>query len=56
MLVLQSVPPDQPPRCTLREDRIRGTTDSWRQWAESREVEEWIAGVASVLDNGWNEQ
>lgn len=32
------------------------TTDSWRSWAENREVEEWLVGVSGVLENGWNEQ
>ena len=29
---------------------------SWKNWAEMREVEEWIQSVAGVLDQGWNEQ
>jgi len=31
------------------------TTESWRQWAEQREVDEWIAGVAGVLEHGFSE-
>ncbi|EPQ59552.1 actin-like protein Arp4p [Gloeophyllum trabeum ATCC 11539] len=50
------VEPAQPPKFTLREDRMAKTTDSWRIWAESREVDEWIQSVAGVLDQGWNEQ
>ena len=44
------------PRFELREDRARGTTDSWRSWYESREVEDWVQSVGGVLDQGWNEQ
>ncbi|KAI0921526.1 hypothetical protein AcW2_006470 [Taiwanofungus camphoratus] len=44
------------PRFELRQDRVAGTTDSWRAWAEAREVDEWIQSVAGVLDQGWNEQ
>jgi actin-like protein 6B len=40
----------------LREDRIPGTTESWKVWCENREVDEWIQSVAGVLDQGWNEQ
>ncbi|KAG6833774.1 hypothetical protein H0H87_001206 [Tephrocybe sp. NHM501043] len=45
-----------PPRFTLREDRVAGTTESWRAWAESREVEEWVHSVSGVLEQGWNDQ
>ncbi|KAG1725955.1 actin-domain-containing protein [Suillus occidentalis] len=38
------------------EDRISGTTNSWRSWCENREVDEWIHSVAGVLDQGWNDQ
>ncbi|KAF7331924.1 hypothetical protein MKEN_00072700 [Mycena kentingensis (nom. inval.)] len=44
------------PQFALRQDRLKGTTDSWRFWAEAREVEEWIQSVAGVLDHGWNDQ
>ncbi|KAJ3778363.1 actin-related protein Arp4p [Lentinula raphanica] len=44
------------PRYTLREDRLAGTTQSWREWYEAREVEEWVQSVAGVLDQGWNDQ
>lgn len=54
--ITQPVEPGAPPRFTLREDRISGTTESWRVWCESREVEEWIQSVAGVLDQGWNDQ
>ncbi|OJA15304.1 hypothetical protein AZE42_00956 [Rhizopogon vesiculosus] len=50
------VEPGAPPKFTLREDRIPGTTESWKAWCESREVDEWIQSVAGVLDQGWNEQ
>ncbi|KIJ56525.1 hypothetical protein M422DRAFT_197463 [Sphaerobolus stellatus SS14] len=49
------VPPSKPPQFTLREDRLRLTTPSWRQWAEQREVDEWIAGAAGVLEHGFSE-
>lgn len=45
-----------PPNFVLRQDRIGYTTDSWKLWAEAREVDEWIGGVAGVLEQGWNEQ
>lgn len=50
------VEPGAPPKFSLREDRLSGTTESWRVWCESREVEEWIQSVAGVLDQGWNDQ
>ncbi|KAF8450789.1 brg1-associated factor b [Boletus edulis BED1] len=50
------VEPGAPGQFTLHEDRLAGTTDSWRSWYENREVDEWIQSVASVLDQGWNEQ
>ncbi|KAJ7117406.1 actin-related protein Arp4p [Mycena crocata] len=45
-----------PPRFTLREDRVQGTTESWRTWYEAREVDEWIQSVAGILEQGWNDQ
>ncbi|KAJ7179318.1 actin-related protein Arp4p [Mycena filopes] len=45
-----------PPRYTLREDRVKGTTASWRAWYETREVDEWTQSVAGVLEQGWNDQ
>lgn len=45
-----------PPQFILREDRIVGTTNSWRAWAEGRELDEWIQSVAGVLEQGWNDQ
>ncbi|KAF9534416.1 actin-related protein Arp4p [Crepidotus variabilis] len=50
------VDPGQPPNYTLRQDRLTGTTESWRKWAEEREVEEWVQSVAGVVDQGWNDQ
>jgi len=44
-----------PPRYALRDDRIPGTTNSWRMWAERKEVEDWIQCVAGVLEQGWND-
>ncbi|KAF8897287.1 actin-related protein Arp4p [Infundibulicybe gibba] len=57
-LIIHKVPvePGAPPRFSLREDRIQGTTNSWKAWAESREVDEWTQSVAGVLDQGWNDQ
>ncbi|EMD40548.1 hypothetical protein CERSUDRAFT_111146 [Gelatoporia subvermispora B] len=46
----------QPPKFTLRQDRVDKTTVSWRKWAEEREVEEWMQSVAGVIDQGYNEQ
>ncbi|KAK0498542.1 actin-related protein Arp4p [Armillaria luteobubalina] len=50
------VEPNNPPKYTLREDRLVGTTDSWRQWYEAREVDEWLQTVGGVLETGWNDQ
>ena len=50
------VDPNTPPQVALRQDRIAGTTASWRTWAESRELDEWIQSVAGVLEQGWNDQ
>ncbi|KAF9246972.1 actin family [Melanogaster broomeanus] len=50
------VEPGAPPQFTLREDRLAGTSESWKSWYEGREVDEWIQSVAGVLDQGWNEQ
>ena len=44
------------PNFTLRTDREGGTTETFRKWYEDKEVEEWIQGVAGVLDQGWNDQ
>jgi actin-like protein 6B len=54
--MVKPVEPNALPHYTLREDRIAGTTNSWRAWAENREVDEWIQSVAAVLDQGWNDQ
>lgn len=54
--IIQPVESGAPPKFTLREDRISGTTESWKVWSENREVDEWIQSVAGVLDQGWNEQ
>lgn len=43
------------PQFTIRQDRVAKTTESWRQWAEEREVDEWIQHCAAVLDQGWND-
>ena len=32
-----------------RADRVEGTTQSWRDWAEGRVVEDWIEGCAEVM-------
>lgn len=54
--VPKPVDPGADPRFNPREDRLQGITSSWRNWAENREVDQWIHSVASVLDQGWNEQ
>ncbi|EIW82242.1 brg1-associated factor b [Coniophora puteana RWD-64-598 SS2] len=56
ILSKQPVEPSAPPQFTLREDRVAGTTDTWRSWYENKEVDEWIQTVAGVLNQGWNEQ
>ncbi|KAH6915145.1 brg1-associated factor b [Coprinopsis sp. MPI-PUGE-AT-0042] len=57
-LIASKTPVDigQKPIFTLRQDRIAQTTDSWRLWAEAKEVDEWIQTVAAVSDQGWNDQ
>ncbi|TFY65097.1 hypothetical protein EVJ58_g2198 [Rhodofomes roseus] len=52
----QPVDPGSTPKFELRQDRIAGTTATWKAWAEAREVEEWVQSVSGVLDQGWNEQ
>ncbi|KAF8351130.1 actin-related protein Arp4p [Amanita rubescens] len=56
-LIANKIPvePMAPPRYALRDDRIPGTTNSWRMWAERKEVEDWIQCVAGVLEQGWND-
>jgi len=44
------------PIFTYRQDRASATAESWKVWAEQREVEEWMASVAGVLEQGWTEQ
>lgn len=44
------------PQYVIRQDRIAGTTDTWRTWADNREVDEWMQNIAGVLDQGWNDQ
>ncbi|KZW03930.1 actin-related protein Arp4p [Exidia glandulosa HHB12029] len=57
-LVSQKQPVDvnAPPNYVPRQDRVSYTTDSWKLWAEAREVDEWVSGVAGVLEQGWSEQ
>ncbi|KAI0637838.1 actin-like protein Arp4p [Trametes polyzona] len=57
-LIASKTPVDAgvPPKFQLREDRVAGTTDTWRAWSEAHEVDEWIQSVAGVLPQGWNEQ
>ncbi|KAJ7591293.1 actin-related protein Arp4p [Mycena floridula] len=57
-LIANKVPvePNTPPRFNLRQDRIHGTTASWKEYAEAREIDEWTQSVAGVLDQGWNDQ
>jgi len=45
-----------PPQFALRTDRVAQTTESWRVWAEAKEVDEWIQSVAAVMEQGWNDQ
>ncbi|PSR73659.1 hypothetical protein PHLCEN_2v10578 [Hermanssonia centrifuga] len=52
----QTVDTSVPPRFTLRDERVPGTTETWRAWYEAKETEEWIQSVAGVIDQGWNEQ
>ncbi|KXN87872.1 Actin-related protein 4 [Leucoagaricus sp. SymC.cos] len=49
------VDPNMPPQFTVRQNRVTKTTESWKQWAEEREIDEWIQHCAAVLDQGWND-
>jgi len=44
----------QPPNFTVRDDRMSTTTDSWKSWAEQREVDEWLLSVGGILEQGWS--
>jgi hypothetical protein len=44
-----------PPQFTVRQNRVTSTTETWKRWAEEREVDEWIQHCAAVLDQGWND-
>lgn len=57
-LIASKMPVDlhQMPRYTLRQERVAQTTESWKSWAEQKEVEEWIQSVAAVPEQGWNDQ
>jgi len=44
-----------PPRFTVRKNRLASTTATWENWAEEREIDEWIQNCAAVLDQGWND-
>ena len=48
--------PFQLPNFTLREDRASVTTESWKTWAEQKEVDEWLMSVAGILEQGWSDQ
>ncbi|KAJ3537367.1 hypothetical protein NMY22_g5619 [Coprinellus aureogranulatus] len=57
-LIASKMPVDlqQMPRYTLRQEKVTQTTESWKVWAEQKEVEEWIQSVAAVPEQGWNDQ
>lgn len=42
--------PGDEPRPTLREDRLPGTTASWRAWAEENVVDNWKETCAEVIN------
>ncbi|KAF8322030.1 brg1-associated factor b [Clavulina sp. PMI_390] len=52
----KTVEPGVPPEFTLRENRKAQTADSWLQWTQDREVDEWMQHTSGVLETGWNEQ
>ena len=47
--------PNATPDYTVRLDRQQSTTESWRDWAHHREIEEWLAHTNAVLEKGWND-
>ncbi|TRM68368.1 actin family [Schizophyllum amplum] len=52
----QPVEPNADPRFTLRQDLYQKSTKTYRDWAEAREVDEWLQSVGGILDSGWNDQ
>ena len=52
----QPVEPNADPRFTLRQDLFEKSTKTYRDWAEAREVDEWLQSVGGVLETGWNDQ
>jgi hypothetical protein len=32
------------------------TTDSWKSWAELREVDEWLLSMAGIFEQGWDKK
>ncbi|KAL9712470.1 Actin- protein 4 [Leucoagaricus gongylophorus] len=50
-----AVDPNMPPQFTVRKSRLGRTTATWENWAEEREIDEWIQHCAAVLDQGWND-
>ena len=56
LIRIQPVDMNAAPKFEPRKDRVEGTTDTWRAWAEAHEVEEWIQSVGGCLLQGWNDQ
>ncbi|KAG8931674.1 NuA4 histone acetyltransferase subunit [Tulasnella sp. 419] len=52
----QPVPPNHPPSVIINQEKLRLTTDSWRNWALHKEVDEWMLGCGAVLPKGWSEE
>ena len=51
----QPVGLNAPPQYIPRDDRMRETTEGWNNWAQSREIEEWLASAGGVIETGWTE-
>lgn len=50
------VPSLQAPKFTLRDDRLPGTTASWRAYAEGKIVEGWRENCAAVSETAFDER
>lgn len=50
------VPAGAAPRFSLRDDRVQGTTDSWREWAEGRVVEGFREATGAVFESRYEDR
>lgn len=50
------VPAGQPPKATLREDRLPGTTASWKEYQQGKVVEGWRESCGAVFETPFDER